>query len=235
MPQTRGDAKSDKGDKSGCGDVLDELVKKICANVVSHITAKMNEVEHRLALMETKFNDKLDKLDELDEIDTKLLKLSETVTSLNYVSKKDVTKRCNSFEQSSKFNTLRVHGLKEDKDENVPELIASFINTTLKVPCSTTDINFAFRTGNSNVNNYNHPRPILINFVNNWKKAQVFGTKKYLKKFDANISIFEDLTKKRYDALKEAKEKYGRDKVRTSGGKIFFIEEGKRSILQVDD
>ncbi|KAJ8960360.1 hypothetical protein NQ317_002934 [Molorchus minor] len=146
----------------------------------------MDEVDSKLARMNDKFNDKLNKLDKLDELDSKL----RNTASANSLAVKQLDSRLNICEQSVKNNSLRFYGLKENDNENVPELISSFVTSALKIPCCMTDINFAFRI---------------------------------------------DLTKERYKILLAAKEKYGKDKVWTTGGRIYFLKDGKKLLYTPND
>lgn len=232
MPQTRGDPRADK--LANSDEVLEDMIKRVCSSVVQQLSSKLDEVDSKLLRMEKKFNDKLKKLDSLDKISEKLENLTFTVTSLSksVSSNTDVINQLQinvaTSAQSARLNSLRFYGIKEERDENVLNTISTFINNVLNVSCSENDINFAYRLGGTQGSRLATPRPILVNFVNFWKRAAVYNAKRNLKNVAVRVSIFEDLTKERYEALKMTKEKYGRDKAWTSNGNIFYIQDGKK-------
>lgn len=233
MPQTRGDTKSDK--PSECA--MEDLINKVCSTFVSKLTSKINDVEAKMGQMNKHLNEKLSKLDKLDDINAELIRLNDSFSSLsNTVSSntneiKELDMKLNLFERSIKSNSLRIYGLNETTGENISELVSAFISENLLIPCSATDINCAFRMGKK-ISNSARPRPILVSFVNNWKRSDVYGARRRLKMLNLNVSIFEDLTKERYNALKSVKEKYGRDKVWTSGGRIYFLKDGNKTLYE---
>lgn len=99
----------------------------------------------------------------------------------------------------------------------------------LKVPCTHQDIDCAFRIGKQI--NSEKPPAILVNFVSNIKRTQVFNAKKLLKK--TSHSIYEDLTQRRYELLMAAKKKYGVGKVWSVNGKIFLLKGNDNQKIQI--
>ncbi|KAJ8931303.1 hypothetical protein NQ314_015804 [Rhamnusium bicolor] len=144
-----------------------------------------------------------------------------TSVEQNKKSIEEVNKKLDLSSQYAKRNSLRFYGFDEN-DDDIVQVVVDFISNILKVPCTIQDIDCAFRIGKS-LKNDGKPRSVLVNFVNNWKRSQVFAAKKNLTKSGTNIVIFEDLTNGRYEALLAAKEKYGRDKAWSAGGKIFVL------------
>ncbi|KAJ8929604.1 hypothetical protein NQ314_017711 [Rhamnusium bicolor] len=179
-------------------------------------------------------NEKLNKLDKLEEMNNQLVSFAQSFNSLNTSveqnkkSIEEVNKKLDLSSQYAKRNSLRFYGFDEN-DDDIVQVVVDFISNILKVPCTIQDIDCAFRIGKS-VKNDGKPRSVLVNFVNNWKRSQVFAAKKNLKKSVTNIVIFEDLTKGRYEALLAAKEKYGRDKAWSAGGKIFVLHDGRKCL-----
>ena len=70
-------------------------------------------------------------------------------------------------------------------------------------------------------------RPIIVKFVRNANRRNIFSNKNWLK--GKNISIAENLIKKRMIKLKEAKKQYGFKQVWTIDGKNLFKEDNSRS------
>ena len=67
-------------------------------------------------------------------------------------------------------------------------------------------------------------RPLIVKFVQYNDRRKVFVNKKRLK--GKNLAITESLTRRRLEALKDAKKRYGFQKVWTSDGKIIYKEDG---------
>lgn len=123
-------------------------------------------------------------------------------------------------------NSLRFNGMEEQGQENILDLITSFINNKLNVSCSHNDINYLYRVGN--INNSRKPRPILINFVTNLKCKEIVNARKLLK--NSGISIYEELTKRRYNLLQLAKKKHGRTNAWSLNGKV-YVKLNKQTCL----
>ncbi|KAJ8957756.1 hypothetical protein NQ317_007809 [Molorchus minor] len=140
------------------------------------------------------------------------MKTKKAVTSLEV--KEDY------LSQHSKRNVLRFVGCIENASEDTAEIVLNVINNELNVPCDKNEIDSAFRIGSYiSGDNTSKPRTILVQFVTNIKRNEVFLAKKHLK--NSNISVFEDLTKQRFNLLQAAKRKYGKNKAWSSGGKIY--------------
>lgn len=169
--------------------------------------------------METKLNDHFDK------IERKLTEVSDTMKSLNKKvaanssSIQMLDTKVDNMEQLSKKNSLRITGLADGETENLVDLVVSLINEKLRIPCSSRDIDTAFRLRRTGEDDPTKPRTILVNFVQNLKRNEIFSAKKLLK--DTDVALFEDLTKPRYELLQAAKSKYGKKKVWSSTGRIY--------------
>ncbi|KAJ8933292.1 hypothetical protein NQ314_014120 [Rhamnusium bicolor] len=208
MPQTRGASKMD----------TEGLIKKVCNTLFIQLQSKLDEMDSKLLRMEKKINEKnekLNKLDKLEEMNNQLVSFAQSFNYLNTSveqnkkSIEEVNKKLDLSSQYAKRNSLRFYGFDEN-DDDIVQVVVDFISNILKVPCTIQDIDCAFRIGKS-VKNDGKPRSVLVNFVNNWKRSQ-------------------DLTKGRYEALLAAKEKYGRDKAWSAGGKIFVLHDGRKCL-----
>lgn len=200
-------AKSNKGSSVSNDEVdIESLINKVCTTFVKQLECKMDE--------------NLEKLDKkLVEVSNSIKLLNVTATS-NCKAIEDLSVANDNLEQYSKKNSLRFLGVAESENEVVVKGILHLINNTLKVPCNYQDIDCAFRMG-KHING-DKPRVILVNFVSNIKRAEVFYAKKSLKK--TKVSVHEDLTHRRYELLMAAKNKYGVGKVWSANGKIFLLK-----------
>ena len=174
--------------------------------------------------MKIKFNLRFDKIEnKISEVnDTLNLIKNEHITNSKAISK--LQEKSDYTNQLIKKNSLRIHGVTEEENENIVEVVTNFINQILRVPFSQRDIYSAFRMGKSD---QEQTRIILVYFVQNIKRNEVFNAKKVLKNTD--YSLFEDLTKKRYDVLVAGKTKYGKNKV---WSKIYaWSDRGNKKLL----
>ncbi|KAJ8914267.1 hypothetical protein NQ315_010999 [Exocentrus adspersus] len=192
---------------------VEQLITKVC-----------NKFVHRL---EDSFDRKLGKLDEkLSEVSNTLKSLNQRVsTNLNEIQ--NVLSTCDLLEQRNKINCLRFHGLVENDGENVVGMIVSYIDKVLKVPCSESEVDSAYRAGR--ITNAGKPRAVIVNFVRNIKRNEVLFARKLLK--NTEVTIFEDLTRRRYELLLEAKKKYGKRLAWSIAGNVYVMREGKKCLV----
>lgn len=186
---TRG--KNNKSDQELC---TEDLIKKVCSEFADKI--------------EKSFNSRF------DQLETNIMSLSEQLDNATSVSKENKTEIENlnvyvdNMEQNTKKNMLRIHGLDQEAEgETLMQHFINFLKEKLKIDCTENDIDYVMRLPNTN----NQPMltsTVLVNFVNNHLKFQIFNAKKLLK--NSGISIFEDLTKTRFELLMEAKKQLGK-------------------------
>lgn len=195
-------------------DALEQLINKVCTNFTQQLYKKLDSRTKKL--------------------ESKLTQACESFTALNdRVSSNAKTilkigERMDLVEQGNKRNTLRLCGLPESENEELEQLLLSFINNDLKVSCDITDLDYFFRIGPEMDDK---PRTLLVRFVRNSKRNEVLGAKNLLK--GSTNSLFEDLTPERYSLLQETKKKFGNNKAWSSGGKIFYWDERKNKKMMV--
>lgn len=198
-------------------DSIEKLIEKVCTSFSNQLkvdfNARFNKLEEQLNVMSATFHNLTsDVKDNKDAIVALDVNLDES-------------------NQRAKKNSLRFLGFMEKDGENVLETVVTFINATLKIQCSKRDIDSAFRLGKAG--SVNKPRAILVTFALNWMRCEVFNAKKLLKA--SEFAIFEDLTKKHYDLLMSAKLKYGKNKVWSAGGNIYYWNdtESRKKLITV--
>lgn len=209
----------------------EDLTNKLCSKVFKQIDKRLEAWEGKFANIDA-LSSNLAKLDKLDDLAMNVADLNASLKGLNDCldsNKKSIlvlNKTCEQIQQNCKSNQLRFCGFGEIENENPVEIIAKFVSTQLKIPCVVQDIDHAFRLGKMVEGNN---RTILVKFVNFWKRSQILNAKKSLK--GAGISLFEDLTKDRYEVLMAAKKKYGKHQAWSAGGKIFAFSNGKKILI----
>ena len=118
------------------------------------------------------------------------------------------------YEQNDKNNSvIIINKWKEDKNENVSEMILKFASDTLNCPLALDDIVKSHRIGKqtrddaarvsshtSSFMNHSHPRPILVEFRSTNVKNLFKKARTDMKRDDRVQGIFinDDLTKKRW-------------------------------------
>lgn len=198
-------------------EATEQLITKVCANFADR--------------MEAKFTKKFDMLNEkLAEVTQTLKSLEQTVNS-NKTVIQAVSKKCDDMEQYVKRNCLRFIGLPEVENEKLLEDIVNFLNHKLKVTCLNNDIDSVYRVGKSN--NSGKPRAVIVNFVTNIKRNEVYYARKLLK--DTGFLVFEDLTKCRFNLLTTAKAKYGKRDAWSTNGRIYVLHNNEKRIINSAD
>lgn len=114
--------------------------------------------------------------------------------------------KLNYLDSNQKKKSLRFNGLKEFDGESLIAIIANIVNNTMKVKCTSQDINDIYRISRANERKPEH-RTILVEFTSYVKENEIFRAKSSLK--NTEILINEDLKSKRYKLLTCAKKQFG--------------------------
>lgn len=140
-------------------------------------------------------------------------------------------KNADDQEQYSRRESVRLSGIKDEKEENLEDKVLSLFNDKMKTspPLSPADIARVHRVGTPDPGK---PRQIIVKLASYRVRARVFSNKKNLA--GTNISLNEDLTKqratilfrarqaKRQNKIKEAWTHDGRIIVRDINGKLHY-------------
>ena len=152
----------------------------------------------------------------LKEMDKKLkpiieenLYLKNEVHSLNEKVKR--------LELGKKENNLVFYGFNEPTEHmNLEELVSNTLNNS-GIHINKTDINKAYRIGKAK----DKARPVLVNILNGWKRAEILRSKKKLPK---NIYVQEDFS---LEVLQKRKELVPQLQEERRKGRIAFIKYDK--------
>ena len=106
-------------------------------------------------------------------------------------------------QQYSRRNCLLVHGIAEEKEEITDEVTINALNEKLDQDITLRDIDRMHRIG-EHKNTTGKTRPIIVKFVRYNIRNRAFRNKKKLK--GQKISITENISKKRMDKLRQAKD-----------------------------
>lgn len=197
-------------DKRSDGSLTEQLIRKVCTTFANQL--------------EIKFDKKFDKLnDKLNEVCNNLSMLNKSVNS-NQKAIGNLEVKTSTLDQRNRMNALRFNGFAEVEGEDIVHSITTYITGTLKVNCTSNDIDYAFRVGTSR--DTNKSRPVLVNFISNIKRNAVFIARKLAK--NSEISIYEDLAKERYEVLLAAKRKYGKSNAWSIHGRIYVSRDNKK-------
>lgn len=201
----------------------ENLIKTIARSIANVIVDKINSLL-------TEFEDRIRLLEENSK--KQELALKERNTEI-----KKLEKHCENQEQYSRRNSLRIYNQRweEEDGEDTDRLVLHFIRTDLQIPIHQSDLDRSHRVGRPSTDN---PRPILVKFVAHNMKNTVYRARRAVLK--KSIYINEDLTKTRYQLLREAlklkKDKHVKD-VWTNDGAIFVKthEEDTHRVLNYDE
>lgn len=199
---------------------MEELINKVCARLETKLSKKIDDMAKTVT----------SKIDDLQRSFSHISALANT----NLESIKSLEQKVEMLEQHTKKNSLRLNGVTEEQNEDVLGVVKSIFKNYLKVSCNTSDFDSIFRVGKSD--NIDRPRTILVNFSNNIIRSAAYAAKKSLK--GSGYSLFEDLSKVRYELLVAAKKKYGNNMAWSASGKIFVWcnqQNKKRPISSVND
>lgn len=211
-PSTRSTSNSRKTE-----DDLEKLINKVCATFINQLKEELS--------------------DKIKQIDVKITQVCEILKNIETKidsNKKEISElqhRVENLEQRSKANSLRICGIKRTKDEDLPAILTDILSEKLNIQVSLKDIDYAFRLKSKN-DERNGPTPIIVNFVSNMTRNKIYQAKKELK--HTPISIFEDLTRARYNLLMKTKKKFGKHMAWTENGKVFAWDASTKKKIAVN-
>jgi hypothetical protein len=133
------------------------------------------------------------------------------------------------LEQYTRKNSLRIFGVPEQKNENTDEVVSNICKNKLGIDVPAHLIDCSHRLPGREP----YHRPIIVKFISRNTKKNVFTKKRLLK--GSNIVITEDLTKLRYQLMKNASKKFGPKNVWSSDGKIFVKLDNSIKVIRSND
>lgn len=112
-------------------------------------------------------------------------------------------RKCDENEQYSRRNSLRIHGVKEESEENLTESIKTLLNKELALspPITNSDIDRVHRIGPRGPDINTRPRQCILKLTSYQTRARIFNSRTKLRHAANKMYINEDLTKPRADLL----------------------------------
>lgn len=114
---------------------------------------------------------------------------------------KDLNLKCDSNEQYSRRNNLRIHGLPEspDNDGNLHNTVVSLLNEELQLspPLADADVDRLHRVGPRHTSTSQRPRPCIIKLTSYQARDRIYKSRSKLRHSTKEIYINEDLTQRR--------------------------------------
>lgn len=156
----------------------------------------------------------------LDNLQTMKTEINEIKEEMHEIKEKNV--------YSSNKNNLIIYGISENIDENEESLVKKVLELTklfLKIDLEANEINFCYRVGKKSDKN----RPVIIGFVNRWKRNILYAVKKNLK--GSKCFISEVLSTSVLNLYKAIKKVYLKN-CWTFNNTIYVMEAGKKIIIK---
>lgn len=208
MPSTRSKGKSAIGMdsridriESQLKDGLSQLRKSIGGEKVTSGEDRV-DVQRAISEFEDAMNSSLSSL-RLEVLEFKNMILKETET----------------FHRKSHESCVLVTGLKHAAKEDLYKEVCSNLSTMLGMSVTKSDINNCYRLGRKTGGGDAKPRPVVVDFVHQWRRDQVFAEKRRLK--GSGLVMYEMLTNSRLQLFRKVKEKLGFKSCWTWRGNIY--------------
>lgn len=159
--------------------------------------AKMDNLQSLFDHMKIEMSKQTD--DIMTRIDEKLIPFRVEMQELRSENEK-LKEKIKNLEKHKRSNNLILYGVKEAEKstDNLIEIIKKKFKDDLNITIEDRDINMIYRIGKNNIEN-GKDRPILLAFVNFWKKNSIMANKKKLK----NVYVSEDYPKEILDMRKK--------------------------------
>lgn len=194
------------------GDFLEPFLDRLVDKVVTKLKDSID------------FNTKI-----IEDLRSELCKRDQAITDLQQQLHRinaDFQEEVDQINHYSRRNNIEIHGIPELPQENIYSLLHN-IGKTLDCEVQQHDIDIAHRIPSTNKS---LPRPIIVKFLNRWKKNEIMVAKKNKKMLtsslgfstlDQPIFINDHLTPKTKGILRRAKE------LRNKGFKFVWSRDGK--------
>ena len=163
--------------------------------------------------------------DIMTRIDEKLVPFTLEMQELRSENEK-LKEKIHNLEKHKRINNLILYGVKETETStvNLIEIIKNKFQNDLNISFEERDVNTIYRIGKDNTENRKE-RPILLTFVNLWKKNEIVANKKKFK----NVYVSEDYPKDILDTRKKLLPKLEEERKK---GNYAFINYDKLVIKQ---
>lgn len=166
----------------------------------------------------------------ISQIDQKLVPFTQEIEKLK-LENECLKEKVAYLEKNNRANNIIIYGLKETEQSTTDllEVTTEKIKTDLNICLEDRDINAVRRIGKKDSKN-EKARPVMISFVNEWKKNDIMRQKKKLK----DINIAEDFPKEVLVKRKELQEQLVEERKKGNFAIIKYdkliIKEGGRGI-----
>lgn len=117
------------------------------------------------------------------------------------------------IDQQLKKDNIRIYGLKDEKEEDLPNKLVAFFKEAIRINCDQYDINNTYRLGNYRAG---HTREVIVKFSSNLIKAKVMKHRRNLKDIQDKIYVNDDLTKYRALLYKQVRDNIQRKRLHSA-------------------
>lgn len=186
------------------------------------------------------FIETVDEMFAREEFTTKVANLiNKEVQSLRDRTNKLEKENCmlkeklDSLEQYTRRSSLRLHGMPEEKNENIEDKLVKIFQERMGVQILPEYIDRCHRVGPIRAATEARKktvRPVIVKFTSYKFRESVYRSKAKLK--GSNFVVSEDLTSNRYQLLKAARLKFGNRNAWSYDGKIFVSSDGSKTIVE---
>lgn len=182
----------------------------------SAVGTSKDELLRKFTLFEEKVNN-----------DIKVLK--EELNEVNK-SSQNILHEMDNYQQSDNNKKILIHGVEEiNKNEDVYSTVIDLLKNKVGVELTKSEINNCYRLG---LRSDKKKRPIVLEFINQWRRDEVFAKKSALK--GTKILISEMLTKIRYKLFLACFKSFGKN-CWTHYGTTFVMVAGRKEKIYSEE
>lgn len=132
------------------------------------------------------------------------------------------------YTQEKSLNSIVINGLEEKEGSDVCREICMLFKNFMKLDVKKGDIDYYYWTGRKSAEKKS--RPLVVTFVNRWRREEIFKSKKSLK--GSNFTIHEFLINKNLALYKRTRDKVGIRSCWTWNGRIYASIQGNRRLIR---
>ncbi|CAG9818890.1 unnamed protein product [Phaedon cochleariae] len=220
------DTKTGNTDNSTDVEVINQKVSRMESDFTS-----------KLAEFKKSFRKHLDSTSDsaLDELWKKVEEFEKDVKTTISQFKTDINTKFRQMEatvdnhlQKSNNKSLIVHGIPEnDNNGSVLVIVMELLQSKFKIHVEKRDFSDCYRLGKKSIDR-KKPRPIAVQFVNKWKRDEVYFKKRMLK--GSQLFVTELLTKPRLQLLQDC-QRLG-ERAFSLNGNIFVQQDDEKQLIR---
>lgn len=221
MPATRAGTRAAIKDMDSRIDIIDGQLRSQLDQLRKSINHSLDSKDDESDMGETIRNFEKSMIKTLDSLKREVAELGKMVVGQE-----------EKFQHRQNRNCVLLLGIREERREDLYGSVCTILSKKLEVTVAKGDLDACYRVGKKPGGD-GKSRPVVVSFVNRWRRDEVFSGKRALK--GSGVVMYEVLTSKCLDLFKKVKRKCGAKRCWTWSGNIYADVNGTKKLIKCED